>query len=156
MSSSRIFLRICLLSESFRWTIPETKSCNCNFPLRYEPQLGRNWPSKKQFCYKFSSSNFRRDLSFCHHSFVEVRQELNLIKNWTWLKMPEKDKKFKGWVHFQFFLCLYYLINNKTIWSWKKTIKKSVVHEVAMEFSFSSCTNDLQNYNVAKSTFFSN
>ena len=107
-----------MLSESFRWTIPETKSCNCNFPLRYEPQLGRNWPSKKQFCYKFSSNNFRKDHSFCHHSFVEVRQELNQIKNWTWLKRPEKDKILKGWVHFPFFLCLYFF--NK---SWKKVLK---------------------------------
>ena len=98
-----------MLSESFRWTIPELKSCSCNSPLRYEPQLGRNWPSKKQFCYKFSSNNFRKDLSFCHHSFVEARQELNQTKNWTWLKKPEKDKKLKGWVHFPAFFFAYIL-----------------------------------------------
>ena len=109
--------------EIFRWTIPEIKSCNCNSALLYEPQLGKNWPSKKQFCYRFSSSNFRKDLPFCHHSFVEVRQELNPIKNWTWLKRPEKDKKHKGWVHFPFFLCLL-CINKKTIWSWKKKYQK--------------------------------
>ena len=113
-------------SKCFRWTIPEIKSCNCNSALLYEPQLGKNWPSKKQFCYRFSSSNFRKDLPFCHHSFVEVRQEPNQITIWTWWEQPKKDKKKLGMGSLIFFLCqditnfLLIVINN----NWNKVQQK--------------------------------